>query len=114
MKNQIVELVELVLKSGLEVAQLAEVLNVIVIGKLGKLMINKNIVINKPNCHSIISFFFFKKWWVNDTFGSDDLDIKKLVKILLPRGNVPNFLIIKVLGNLGNKVLKYNVQVFLT
>ncbi|GBB86979.1 hypothetical protein RclHR1_13430003 [Rhizophagus clarus] len=76
-KNQIVELVELVSENGLEVAQLAEVLNVIIIGKL------------------------------------DHVDIIKLVKILLPRANVPNFLIIKVLSNLGNKVLKYDVQALL-
>jgi hypothetical protein len=40
-KNQIVELVELVLENGLEVAQLSEVLNVIIIGKLGELVLIK-------------------------------------------------------------------------
>ncbi|RGB31764.1 Mis6-domain-containing protein [Rhizophagus diaphanus] len=76
-KNQIVELVKLVSENGLEVAQLAEVLNIIFVGKL------------------------------------ECVDIKRLVKILLPRANVPNFLIIKVLSNLGNKGLNYNVQALL-
>jgi len=35
-KNQIVELDLIVLNSGLEVAQLAEILNIILIGKLGE------------------------------------------------------------------------------
>jgi hypothetical protein len=40
-KSSIVELDQLVLNSGLEIAQLAEVLEVILTGKLGELMINK-------------------------------------------------------------------------
>ncbi|CAB4408217.1 unnamed protein product [Rhizophagus irregularis] len=76
-KNQIVELVKLVSENGLEVAQLAAVLNILFVGKL------------------------------------ECVDIKRLVKILLPRANVPNFLIIKVLSNLGNKGLNYNVQALL-
>ncbi|GBC41075.2 uncharacterized protein OCT59_001845 [Rhizophagus irregularis] len=76
-KNQIVELVKLVSENGLEVSQLAAVLNILFVGKL------------------------------------ECVDIKRLVKILLPRANVPNFLIIKVLSNLGNKGLNYNVQALL-
>ncbi|CAG8462026.1 4858_t:CDS:10 [Funneliformis mosseae] len=76
-KNQILELDELVLNSGLEVAQIAEVLNVILTGKL------------------------------------DDIDTKRLIKVLLPRTKISNFLVIKVLGSLGNKILKYNIQALL-
>ncbi|CAI2174606.1 2651_t:CDS:10 [Funneliformis geosporum] len=76
-KNQILELDKLVLYSGLEVAQIAEVLNVILTGKL------------------------------------DDIDTKSLIKVLLPRKSISNFLVIKVLGSLGNKILKYNIQALL-
>ncbi|CAG8770925.1 11425_t:CDS:2, partial [Acaulospora morrowiae] len=43
----------------------------------------------------------------------DDGDTRKLVKLLIPRTKVPNMLIMKIFGSLGNKNTKLKIQALL-
>ncbi|CAG8623440.1 19181_t:CDS:2, partial [Gigaspora rosea] len=76
-KDQIDELETLVQWHGLEDTQIAELLEVIIKGKL------------------------------------DDYDVRKLIKLLIPRKKVSEMSVIKIFGNFGNRNMKYSIQVLL-
>ncbi|CAG8810073.1 42974_t:CDS:10, partial [Gigaspora margarita] len=73
-KEQIDELEPLVQWYGLEDTQIAELLEVIIKGKL------------------------------------DDYDVRKLIKLLIPRKKVSEMSAIKIFGNFGNRNMKYSIQ----
>lgn len=59
MKNQIVELVKLVSENGLEVSQLAAVLNILFVGKLGELIFHKILLLTSKFSFNYIYIYIF-------------------------------------------------------
>ncbi|CAG8723070.1 9007_t:CDS:2, partial [Dentiscutata heterogama] len=43
----------------------------------------------------------------------DDSDVRKLIKLLVPRRKVSEMSAIKIFGNLGNRNMKYSIQALL-